>query len=47
MDLANKVACIAGGAPGLGKATVERFAAEGANVAIFEMNVAAGWRPGM
>ncbi len=42
MQLANKVAIITGGASGLGKATVERFAADGARVAIFDMNSAAG-----
>lgn len=42
MELKNKVAIITGGASGLGKATVERFAADRARVAIFDMNQAAG-----
>ena len=42
MELADKVAIVTGGASGLGKATVERFATAGAKVAIFDMNEAAG-----
>ncbi len=38
MDLKDKVAVITGGASGLGRATVKRFAARGAKVAIFDMN---------
>jgi 3-hydroxyacyl-CoA dehydrogenase/3-hydroxy-2-methylbutyryl-CoA dehydrogenase len=38
MDLKDKVAVITGGASGLGRATVKRFAAAGAKVAIFDMN---------
>lgn len=42
MELQEKVAIVTGGASGLGRATVERFAAEGANVAIFDLNDEAG-----
>ncbi len=42
MELVNKVAIITGGASGLGKATVERFVADGVKVAIFDMNAASG-----
>jgi 3-hydroxyacyl-CoA dehydrogenase/3-hydroxy-2-methylbutyryl-CoA dehydrogenase len=38
MELQNKVAIVTGGASGLGRATVERFVAEGARVAIFDLN---------
>ena len=38
MDLKDKVAVITGGASGLGRATLKRFAARGAKVAIFDMN---------
>jgi NAD(P)-dependent dehydrogenase (short-subunit alcohol dehydrogenase family) len=42
MKLANSVAVITGGASGLGLATVKRFAAAGAKVAILDFNAAAG-----
>ncbi|MGI9288778.1 MAG: 3-hydroxyacyl-CoA dehydrogenase [Pseudomonadales bacterium] len=42
MELVNNVAIITGGASGLGRGTVEKFVAEGAKVAIFDMNEAAG-----
>ena len=42
MQLAGKTAVVTGGASGLGKATVARYAAGGANVAIFDLNDAAG-----
>lgn len=42
MKLDNAVAVITGGASGLGRATVERFIAAGARVAIFDFNDAAG-----
>ena len=42
MDIKGKTAVVTGGASGLGAATVERYAADGANVAIFDMNEAAG-----
>ncbi|MEH6571295.1 MAG: SDR family NAD(P)-dependent oxidoreductase, partial [Halioglobus sp.] len=38
MDLKDKVAVITGGASGLGRAAVRRFVANGAKVAIFDMN---------
>lgn len=38
MDIAGKTAVITGGASGLGRATVELLAKQGANVAIFDMN---------
>lgn len=42
MEISGKTAIVTGGASGLGLATVERYIAEGANVAIFDMNEAAG-----
>jgi 3-hydroxyacyl-CoA dehydrogenase/3-hydroxy-2-methylbutyryl-CoA dehydrogenase len=42
MELQNKVAVVTGGASGLGRATVERFAGRGASVAIFDLNEEAG-----
>jgi 3-hydroxyacyl-CoA dehydrogenase/3-hydroxy-2-methylbutyryl-CoA dehydrogenase len=42
MDLKDKVAVITGGASGLGRATVRRFAANGAKIAIFDMNAEKG-----
>ena len=42
MDLKNKVSVVTGGASGLGRATVERFAEQGAGVAIFDLNEEAG-----
>lgn len=42
MDIAGKTAIVTGGASGLGQATVERYAADGANVAIFDMSEEAG-----
>ncbi len=42
MDLSNKVAIVTGGASGLGRATVERFLAAGAKVAILDLNVELG-----
>ncbi len=42
MDIAGKTAIVTGGASGLGQATVERYAADGANVAIFDLNEEAG-----
>lgn len=42
MDIAGKTAIVTGGASGLGLATVERYVADGANVAIFDLNEAAG-----
>jgi NAD(P)-dependent dehydrogenase (short-subunit alcohol dehydrogenase family) len=42
MELKGKVAVITGGASGLGKATVERFARQGTKVAIFDMNEESG-----
>lgn len=38
MDIKNKVAIVTGGASGLGRATVERYVADGAFVAIFDLN---------
>ena len=38
MDLKNKVAIVTGGASGLGRATVENFAGNGALVAVFDRN---------
>ena len=42
MDLANKVAVITGGASGLGEATTHLFHANGAKIAIFDLNDEAG-----
>lgn len=42
MDILGKTAVVTGGASGLGLATVERYVADGANVAIFDMNEAVG-----
>lgn len=42
MDIAGKTAVVTGGASGLGRATVERYAADGANVAIFDLNETLG-----
>lgn len=42
MDIAGKTAIVTGGASGLGLATMERYASDGANVAIFDLNEAAG-----
>jgi NAD(P)-dependent dehydrogenase (short-subunit alcohol dehydrogenase family) len=42
MELQNKVAVVTGGASGLGRSTVERFAERGASVAIFDLNEDAG-----
>ncbi|MCA0892438.1 SDR family NAD(P)-dependent oxidoreductase [Microbulbifer agarilyticus] len=42
MDIQGKTAIVTGGASGLGAATVERYAADGANVAIFDVNEEAG-----
>jgi NAD(P)-dependent dehydrogenase (short-subunit alcohol dehydrogenase family) len=38
MDIKGKTAIVTGGASGLGEATVRRFAAHGAQVAIFDLN---------
>ena len=38
MDIQGKVAIVTGGASGLGEATVRRYLANGASVAIFDMN---------
>jgi len=42
MKLENSVAVVTGGASGLGRATVAKFVASGAKVAIFDFNDAAG-----
>ncbi|MCK7597519.1 SDR family NAD(P)-dependent oxidoreductase [Microbulbifer sp. CAU 1566] len=42
MDIKNKTAIVTGGASGLGKATVERYIADGANVAIFDLDEKGG-----
>ncbi len=42
MHLKNKVAVVTGGASGLGRATVEKFAKRGCKVAIFDLNAEAG-----
>ncbi|MCB1464500.1 MAG: SDR family NAD(P)-dependent oxidoreductase, partial [Nitratireductor sp.] len=42
MKINETVAIVTGGASGLGEATVRNFAAGGAKVAIFDMNVARG-----
>jgi NAD(P)-dependent dehydrogenase (short-subunit alcohol dehydrogenase family) len=42
MDIKGKVAIVTGGASGLGEATVRRYVANGAKVAIFDMNDARG-----
>ena len=42
MELQNKVAVVTGGASGLGRATVERFAERGASVAIFDLSEESG-----
>ena len=42
MDINGKVAVVTGGASGLGEATVRRYVAGGAKVAIFDMNDARG-----
>jgi len=42
MDIKGKTAIVTGGASGLGAATVERYIADGANVAIFDLNEEGG-----
>lgn len=42
MEINGKTAVVTGGASGLGRATVERYVADGANVAIFDLNETAG-----
>jgi NAD(P)-dependent dehydrogenase (short-subunit alcohol dehydrogenase family) len=42
MDIQGKVGIVTGGASGLGQATVEQLIAEGARVAIFDVNKACG-----
>ncbi len=42
MDWSNRVAIVTGGASGIGQATVEEFAKEGARVAIFDINTERG-----
>ena len=42
MEISGKTAIVTGGASGLGRATVELYAAAGANVAIFDLNDALG-----
>jgi NAD(P)-dependent dehydrogenase (short-subunit alcohol dehydrogenase family) len=42
MDINGKVAIVTGGASGLGEATVRRYVAHGAKVAIFDMNETRG-----
>ncbi|WHV79543.1 SDR family NAD(P)-dependent oxidoreductase [Pseudomonas aeruginosa] len=42
MEIANKVVVVTGGASGLGEATVRRFAALGARVAVLDINDARG-----
>ena len=42
MDIAGKTAIATGGASGLDLATLERYAADGANVAISDLNEEAG-----
>src|SRR5207245_393279 len=41
-ELVGKVAVVTGGASGIGRATVELFVEEGANVVVADMNVDAG-----
>ena len=42
MEITGKTAIVTGGASGLGEATVRHFAAEGANVAVFDLSETAG-----